>query len=160
MFIAQTLGAMASAAVVAALFPGPLAVSTRLNGETSLVQGFFIEMLMTAQLVFTTIMLAAEKHKATFLAPVGIGLSLFIAELGGMSFVICSSLVPASDVLTRLSRCLLYRWISQSCEKLRPLCRQSLISSGALDLLDWSHRWRPPGRHVLPLPQKLSIRDR
>lgn len=25
----------------------------------------------------------AEKHKGTFLAPVGIGLSLFIAELGG-----------------------------------------------------------------------------
>ncbi len=29
-------------------------------------------------------MLAAEKHKGTFLAPVGIGLSLFIAELAGM----------------------------------------------------------------------------
>lgn len=30
-------------------------------------------------------MLAAEKHKGTFLAPVGIGLSLFIAELSGKS---------------------------------------------------------------------------
>jgi hypothetical protein len=28
-------------------------------------------------------MLAAEKHKATFLAPIGIGLALFIAELAG-----------------------------------------------------------------------------
>lgn len=28
-------------------------------------------------------MLAAEKHKGTFLAPIGIGLSLFIAELSG-----------------------------------------------------------------------------
>jgi aquaporin related protein len=30
-------------------------------------------------------MLAAEKHKATFVAPIGIGLALFIAELAGMS---------------------------------------------------------------------------
>lgn len=30
-------------------------------------------------------MLAAEKHKGTYLAPVGIGLSLFIAELAGKS---------------------------------------------------------------------------
>lgn len=52
-----------------------------------MVQGLFIEMFLTAQLVFTIFMLAAEKHKATFIAPVGIGLSLFIAELTGtMSF--------------------------------------------------------------------------
>jgi hypothetical protein len=31
--------------------------------------------------VFTIIMLAKEKHRATFIAPVGIGLALFIAEL-------------------------------------------------------------------------------
>ena len=37
------------------------------------------------QLIFTIFMLAAEKHKGTFLAPVGIGLSLFIAELSGKS---------------------------------------------------------------------------
>lgn len=83
------LGAMASAGVVAALFPGPLAVTTSLSGGTSLTQGLFIEMLLTAQLVFTIIMLAAEKHKGTYLAPVGIGLSLFIAELAGLSPVFC-----------------------------------------------------------------------
>lgn len=38
---------------------------------------------LTAGLVFTIFMLAAEKHKGTFLAPVGIGLALFIAELAG-----------------------------------------------------------------------------
>ncbi len=78
------LGAMASAAVIAGLFPGPLAVTTSLNGGTSLAQGVFIEMFLTAQLVFTIIMLAAEKHKSTYIAPVGIGLSLFIAELAGL----------------------------------------------------------------------------
>jgi aquaporin related protein len=44
-------------------------------------QGVFIEALCTAELVFTIIMLAKEKHRATYIAPVGIGLSLFIAEL-------------------------------------------------------------------------------
>ena len=44
-------------------------------------------------------MLAAEKHKGTFLAPIGIGLALFIAELAGkrlpsLSTHISSTLKP------------------------------------------------------------------
>ena len=85
--ISQLLGAIASAAVVSALFPGPLNVKTGLSAGTSVSQGLFIEMFLTAQLVFTIFMLAAEKHKATFIAPIGIGLSLFIAELTGMYIV-------------------------------------------------------------------------
>lgn len=81
--VAQVLGALAAAGVVKALFPGPMAVTTALSKDTNIAQGLFIEMFLTAQLVFTIIMLAAEKHKGTFLAPVGIGLSLFIAELAG-----------------------------------------------------------------------------
>ncbi|KAL9060113.1 MAG: hypothetical protein Q9206_001158 [Seirophora lacunosa] len=53
---------------------------------TSVAQGLFIEMFLTAQLVFTIFMLAAEKHKATYIAPVGIGLSLFVAELTGVYY--------------------------------------------------------------------------
>jgi aquaporin rerated protein, other eukaryote len=87
--IGQLLGAMASAAIVGALFPGPLAVTTSLSGGTTLAQGLFIEMFLTAMLVFTIIMLAVEKNKSTFLAPVGIGLALFIAELGGMHSLLC-----------------------------------------------------------------------
>lgn len=82
-FVAQLLGGMAASGIVSALFPGELAVATSLGGGTSVVQGLFIEMFLTAQLVFTIFMLAAEKHKGTFIAPVGIGLSLFIAELSG-----------------------------------------------------------------------------
>lgn len=44
-FIAQMLGAMASAGVVKTLFPGPLAVTTTLGGGTSAAQGTFIEMV-------------------------------------------------------------------------------------------------------------------
>ena len=83
LIISQILGGIAAAAVVSALLPGPLNVRTSLGGGTSVVQGLFIEMFLTAQLVFTIFMLAAEKHKATFIAPVGIGLSLFVAELLG-----------------------------------------------------------------------------
>jgi aquaporin related protein len=43
-------------------------------------------MFLTAELVFTIFMLAAEKHKATFIAPIGIGLALFVAELSGVYF--------------------------------------------------------------------------
>lgn len=93
-FISQMLGAMASAGVVKGLFPGPLAVTTALSGGTSKAQGLFIEMFLTAGLIFTIFMLAAEKHKGTYLAPVGIGLALFIAELAGVYYT-GGSLNPA-----------------------------------------------------------------
>lgn len=51
-------------------------------------------MFLTAQLVFTIFMLAAEKHRGTFIAPIGIGLSLFIAELMGVYYT-GGSLNPA-----------------------------------------------------------------
>lgn len=84
MIVAQLIGAICSAGVVSALFPNALAVATTLNDDTSIARGLFIEMFLTTQLVFTIFMLAAEKHKSTFIAPIGIGLSLFIAELSGM----------------------------------------------------------------------------
>ena len=71
LLIPQILGAMTAAAVVSGLFPGQLAVTTTLGAGASIAQGFFIEMFLTAQLVCTIFMLAAEKHKATPLAPVG-----------------------------------------------------------------------------------------
>jgi len=82
----QILGGITAAAIVSALFPGELNVRTTLGGGTSVTQGLFIEMFLTFQLVFTIFMLAAEKHRGTFIAPVGIGLSLFIAELTGVYF--------------------------------------------------------------------------
>ena len=115
-FISQLLGGIAAAGIVAALFPGPLNVKTSLKPGTSLAQGLFIEMFLTAQLVFTIFMLAAEKHKATFIAPIGIGLSLFIAELSGMlewTDRVCGVL--------NFHRGLLHRGFSQSRTLLRSL---------------------------------------
>jgi len=95
--VAQFLGGIAAAAVVSALFPGPMAVTTTLGGGTSIVQGLFIEMFLTAQLVFVIIMLAAEKHKSTFLAPVGIGITFLLAQLAGVYFT-GASLNPARSL--------------------------------------------------------------
>ncbi|KAI1766563.1 aquaporin-like protein [Hypoxylon sp. FL1150] len=92
--VSQLLGGVAAAAVISALTPGPLNVATRLGGGISVVRGLFLEMFLTAQLVFTIFMLAAEKHRGTFIAPIGIGLSLFIAELVG-AFYTGGSLNPA-----------------------------------------------------------------
>ncbi|KAI9050442.1 hypothetical protein LZ554_005606 [Drepanopeziza brunnea f. sp. 'monogermtubi'] len=86
LIFAQILGGITAAAIVSALLPGPLTVRTGLGGGTSVVQGLFIEMFLTALLVFTIFMLAAEKHKGTFIAPIGIGLALFIAELMGVYY--------------------------------------------------------------------------
>jgi aquaporin related protein len=58
------------------------------------------------------LLLAAEKHKATFIAPIGIGLALFVAELLGVYYT-GGSLNPARSfgpavVLTTFER---YHWI-------------------------------------------------
>ncbi|KAM5378892.1 hypothetical protein ACJZ2D_004194 [Fusarium nematophilum] len=94
LFIAQILGGMFASVVVLYLFPEEFNVRTTLGGGASLVQGVFIEAILTAELVFTIFMLAKEKHRATFIAPVGIGLALFIAEMAGVQFT-GGSLNPA-----------------------------------------------------------------
>jgi len=97
LFITQILGAITAAALVQALFTGGLNVATTLSETTSIAQGFFIEFILTAQLVFVIFLLAAEKNDAQFVAPVGIGLSLFIAELVGV-FWTGGSLNPARSL--------------------------------------------------------------
>ncbi|QSS53779.1 aquaporin [Histoplasma capsulatum var. duboisii H88] len=102
--IAQLVGGIAAAGVASAIFPTSLAVGTRLINGTSIAQGLFIEMFLTAQLVLTILMLAVEKHTATFMAPLGIGLAFFLAELTGIPFT-GGSLNPARslgpDVINR-----------------------------------------------------------
>ena len=93
--VAQLLGSIAASALVVGLLPGDgIAATTGLADDTSIVRGLFIEAFLTAGLVFVIFMLAAEKHRATAVAPVGIGLALFIAELMCVkqSFVVDSQL--------------------------------------------------------------------
>ena len=90
----EILGSIITSLIVKALFPVNFNVRTTLSADTSLVQGVFIEGLLTAELVFAIFMLAKEKHRATHLAPIGIGIALFIAELVGVYYT-GGSLNPA-----------------------------------------------------------------
>lgn len=81
----QLAAGIAASAIVVGLFPGSLVVQNMLGDDTSTYQGLILEMLLTAELILTILMLAVEKHLATFMAPVGIGLALFVAHLVGMS---------------------------------------------------------------------------
>ncbi|EGG08399.1 uncharacterized protein MELLADRAFT_71469 [Melampsora larici-populina 98AG31] len=79
--IAQLTGAIVACAVLAGLLPGQLAVTPALGAGTSLGQGLFIECFTTCGLVLSVLFLAVEKHRATFLAPVGIGIALFAGHM-------------------------------------------------------------------------------
>lgn len=99
LFPAQMFGGIVAAALVSCMFPTPLLVETNLSAGTSIVQGLFIEAILTAELLITILMLAVEKSRATFIAPIGIGLALFIAELTGVS--ILHNQHEGSQALTR-----------------------------------------------------------
>lgn len=87
LFPAQIIGGIVAAALVSCILPGDIkATRTVLAPGMSAAQGVFFEMFLTSFLVFTVLMLAAEKSKTTFLAPIGIGLALFVAELAGKPF--------------------------------------------------------------------------
>ncbi|RGP81284.1 aquaporin rerated other eukaryote [Fusarium longipes] len=82
---AQILGSMCAAGLVDVMFPGSVAqANTILGNSTSIAKGLFLEMFFTAQLVFVVLMLAAEKSRDTFMAPIGIGLALFVILIPGV----------------------------------------------------------------------------
>ncbi|KAH8886257.1 aquaporin-like protein [Thozetella sp. PMI_491] len=80
-FVSQIVAGIAAAAVAQALVPGPLLVANQLGGGATIFQGLFLEMFLTAQLVLTVYFLAVEKHRATYLAPIGVGVSVFAAHM-------------------------------------------------------------------------------
>lgn len=80
---AQIVGSIAASGLVLGLLAphDGIAATTTLGGGISVTRGFFLELFLTAELVIVIFMLAIEKHRATAVAPVGIGLALFISEL-------------------------------------------------------------------------------
>lgn len=79
--IAQFAGAIAASGLLEILLPGPLAVTPALGANTNSAQGVFIEAFITGALILSVLFLAVEKHRATFLAPLGIGITLFAGHL-------------------------------------------------------------------------------
>ena len=155
LFPPQMLGGMVAAALVSCMFPGPLVVETSLNQGTSSAQGVFIEMFLTAELVFTVLMLAAEKSKATFIAPVGIGLALFVAELAGE----CPDdyAIVYRGRTDGLFRSVLHRRLSQSHSIFRSLRRKPQLSKISLDILGWPFPWCSDLRRLLQVRQTQQL---
>lgn len=84
--IAQFAGALAASGLLEGLTPGSLSVNCQLGFGTTHTQGLFIEMFITAALVLSVLMLAAEKSQFTPLAPLGFGFMLFVLELFSVQY--------------------------------------------------------------------------
>lgn len=80
-WLAQMVAGMAAAGAVSAMTPGPIAFANALGGGASRTQGLFIEMFGTGILCMAVLFMAVEKHRGTFMAPMVIGISLFIGHL-------------------------------------------------------------------------------
>ncbi|KAA1133456.1 hypothetical protein PGTUg99_014312 [Puccinia graminis f. sp. tritici] len=78
---AQLSASLVASALLKRLLPGPMSVVPNLAVGTSVAQGVLIEAFITCSLVLSVLFLAVEKHKATFLAPVGISITLFACHL-------------------------------------------------------------------------------
>jgi len=97
--LTQMVASIAASGVLIRLVPPKTVSMTELGEGTSVVQGLFIEILLTSQVVFAIFMLATEKHKATYISPLGIGLAVFGAVLMGASYT-GASLNPARSFAT------------------------------------------------------------
>lgn len=168
LFIIQIVGGIVAAEIVQALFQGDLAVSTTLGGGTTIAQGVIIEMILTAQLVFTIFMLAAEKHTGNFIAPVGIGLSLFIAELTGTYIYTHASFNQLWNwirklfeliLICSLQRRLLDRRLPQPSAVIRSCGRCPPFPHHAMDILGRSDCWLPLRSPDLQACQIARIRE-
>ncbi|KDN39551.1 hypothetical protein RSAG8_08707, partial [Rhizoctonia solani AG-8 WAC10335] len=84
--IAQLVGGIIAAALLLALLPGELVVTPSPAQGVNAAQAVFIEAFLTCALVLAVLMLAAEKHRSTPFAPIGIGLTLFACHLWGVVF--------------------------------------------------------------------------
>ena len=80
LFVVQLLGGICAAAVANAITPGTLPVRCTLGPNVSVARGLFIEMFTTTFLMISIFMLAGEKHDANNVAPLGIGLALFMGH--------------------------------------------------------------------------------
>jgi aquaporin related protein len=77
---------IAAVAVADGIITGPLTVTNQLKNNTNAAQGLFLEMFLTAQLTLAVYLLAVEKHQATFLALIGIGLAVVFAHEAGLKY--------------------------------------------------------------------------
>ncbi|CAE6467126.1 unnamed protein product [Rhizoctonia solani] len=84
--LAQLIGGIVASALLLALLPGELVVTPSPAQGVNTAQAVFIEAFLTSALVLAVLMLAAEKHRSTPFAPIGIGITLFACHLWGVVY--------------------------------------------------------------------------
>lgn len=87
MIPAQFLGGITAAGLVYAILPGPLQAENSVGDGVSTGGGFLMEVFLTAELMITILMLAVEKSRTTFIAPLAIGIALTIIHLVGTCLI-------------------------------------------------------------------------
>ncbi|KAK1625269.1 MIP family channel protein [Colletotrichum phormii] len=151
---AQMLAAMCAGGLVEAMFPGQVSQANSLLGiGTSVAQGLFLEMFFTAQLVIVVFMLAAEKSRDTFLAPIGIGLALFMILIPGV-WVTGGSLNPARSFGCAVAGRAFpnYHWIYW----LGP-CMGAALAAAYYRFVKWAHYEEAnPGQDLPADPKDLA----
>ncbi|ORY50886.1 aquaporin-like protein [Rhizoclosmatium globosum] len=95
--VAQVIGSILACVLVAVAFPGDFKGANQLLDNTTFVQGFIIETVLTMGLVLLVLFLAVEKSKITFWAPMMIGIYVFTAHLLAIPYT-NTSLNPARTV--------------------------------------------------------------
>lgn len=141
------------------MVPGQISsVQTTLAPGMSVAQGVFFEMFLTAQLTFTVLMLAAEKSKDTFIAPIGIGISLFVAEIAGTHIQKTRQTRHWASHTDMIGRCILHWCIPQPSSQLRSMRCSTWFPRLPLDLLDRSILRCCPRRRVLCFCQVHALR--
>ncbi|OLN89996.1 Aquaporin-1-like protein 2 [Colletotrichum chlorophyti] len=160
--IVQLLASMCAGGLVNAMFPGDIAqTNTVLGDQTSIVRGVFLEMFFTAQLVIVILMLAVEKSRDTYLAPIGIGLAVFSIMIAG-AFVTGASINPARSFGCAVAGTQFpgYHWIYW----VGPFMG-SLLAAGYYRIVKWAHYEEAnPGQDhtgdpILPAVQGLPSRS-
>ncbi|KAM3414109.1 Aquaporin-1 [Cercospora zeina] len=83
----QVLAGICAAAAVKALLPGDTTrIETVLAPSLTVVQGFFIEMVMTILVVIIALVVTARSGALSFMAPTGIAIALFFATFLGIGY--------------------------------------------------------------------------
>lgn len=152
LFPAQLLAALAAGGLVQCMFPWDVGeTNTILATNVSISQGVFIEMFLASQLMFVVLMLAAEKQKATYLAPIAIGIVVFGIMICGECIAVEGFISDAEHPTDILNRWLLHWSFYQPSPQSWLGCRRQKFPRLSLDLLGWSCHGRCSWCNVLSL---------
>lgn len=121
-----------------------------------------MEMFLTAELMITILMLAVEKSRTTFLAPLAIGISLTIIHLVGTYSTVapmtCPGKMETNNFKTFRHQC--QRCFGQPSAQSGSRSGQQQLRTGVLDLLHWSNARRSDCSRYPPPAQIPSLSDR